>query len=375
VDERLHRAAMAAGSAHADWAVLTSFDSVGYAVGHLPVIEAGASPFAGGPSFAIVAPDGASGLIAPNIESAAANRSWAGEKIIYEGFTVDRPADHGANFAHAVTELKRRLGISGILAVEPRSFPGSLAALLDPKDTVDVTFALSRARATKTETEKGLMRRAAHAAAIGQDAFYRAARPGRTELDIFADIRVAIENFAGERTPMTGDFLSGRERTAAFTGWPIARVVEAGDPLLSDLAPRVGGYWGDSCASAVLGEPTDKYLKLFRTAKSALDRALEIMRPGLIAADLDAELRHIVARAGYAYPHHSGHSLGTAVHEWPRITPYEKAALEADMFIMIEPGAYDPAIGGVRLEWMIEITRDGCRPAAPFDHRPAIPLT
>jgi Xaa-Pro aminopeptidase len=42
------------------------------------------------------------------------------------------------------------------------------------------------------------------------------------------------------------------------------------------------------------------------------------------------------------------------------------------MFVMVEPGAYGPDIGGVRLEWMIEITADGCRPVAPFEHLPGI---
>ena len=96
------------------------------------------------------------------------------------------------------------------------------------------------------------------------------------------------------------------------------------------------------------------------------------MRPGIVAADLDGELRRCVAAAGYAYPHHSGHSIGASVHEWPRLTPYERAPLQEGMFIMVEPAAYDPDIGGVRLEWMIEITATGCRPAAPFEHRPGI---
>jgi Xaa-Pro aminopeptidase len=223
-------------------------------------------------------------------------------------------------------------------------------------------------------TEMQLMRRSAQAAALGQETFYKATRAGRTELDVFAEIRAAIENFAGERAPIAGDFLSGRERTAGFTGWPINRTIQLGDPVMSDLAPRLSGYWGDSCASSVLGEPDDAYLKLFGAAKGALDRAIEIMRPGLIIADLDAELRRRVGAAGYAYPHHSGHSLGTEVHEWPRLVPYERTALETGMFIMVEPGAYDPEIGGVRTEWMIEITADGCRAVAPFEHHPGIAI-
>ena len=65
------------------------------------------------------------------------------------------------------------------------------------------------------------LRRCAEAVAIGQRAFLDSVRPGRSELAVFADIRCAIEEFAGCRVPITGDFLSGPERTAGFTGWPV----------------------------------------------------------------------------------------------------------------------------------------------------------
>ena len=372
MDERLQRAAGAVKSAGCDWAILTNFDSICYALGHAPFIETALSPFAGGPTTAFVRTDGACGLVAPNFESAAAQASRADLKMIYEGFAYDHRADIVGNYTAAIAEMKSRLGIGGVLGAEPETLPATLAASLGAERTVDITEPLRRARATKTAEEKAQMRRSAMAAAKGQEAFYEWARPGRTELDVFAQVRAAMENFAGERTAVAGDFLSGKARTAGGVGWPISRVIGLNDPLISDLAPRVSGYWGDSCAAAVVGTPQDGYLKLFNTAKRALDRALEIMRPGIVAADLDGELRRSVAAAGYSYPHHSGHSIGASVHEWPRLTPYERAPLQEDMFIMVEPAAYDPDIGGVRLEWMIEITATGCRPAAPFEHRPSI---
>ena len=370
MDERLQRTAAAVKSVGADWAVLTNFDSVCYATGHIVPIEAGGSPFAGGPTTAFVSADGLCGIVAANVEASSARASWADNVALYEGFTFDHPVDLLANYGEAVAKLVRQLGVGGTAAVETASFPAQLSGVFD-RTTVFVE-PFNRARATKTAEEKALMNRAAQAAAIGQERFRKATRAGRTELEVFADVRAAIENFSGERVAITGDFLSGRERTAGFTGWPVDRVIMDGDPLISDLVPRISGYWGDSCAAATLGEPSAEYMKLFTAAKTALDRAVEVMRPGLAIADLDAELRAHVGRAGYAYPHHSGHSLGTSVHEWPRLVPYEKASLEIGMFVMVEPGAYDPDVGGVRTEWMIEITADGCRPVAPFEQLPSI---
>jgi Xaa-Pro aminopeptidase len=234
---------------------------------------------------------------------------------------------------------------------------------------MDIEAHLNRVRAIKCETERPLLRRAAETACVGQNALYRYLKPGRCELEVFSDIRREMEMFAGQRVAMAGDFVSGRERTSLVGGWPTDRRIEAGDPVICDLSPRVGRYWGDSCASVMVGEATPQFRKLFNAAKAALNHAVSVMKPGMRVSDLDAQLREIVRREGFHYPHHSGHSIGTAVPEWPRIVPFETAVLQEGMFMMVEPGAYDPDIGGARCEWTVEIVSDGCRVVAPFEHR------
>nr|WP_280921506.1 M24 family metallopeptidase [Sinorhizobium mexicanum] len=217
------------------------------------------------------------------------------------------------------------------------------------------------------------MREAALTASAGQKAFLAATRAGISELEAFAAIRLAMETRAGERLPVTGDLISGRERTSQFMGWPNNRIIEKGDPLICDLAPRVAGYWGDSCASAMIGTPSDGFRRLFSAARSALDLAIETSRPGLVIGELDRSLQAVIARNGYSYAHHSGHSIGTGVHEWPRIVGYEREALKEDMVIMIEPTALDHDVGGVRLEFMLHVTATGCEILTDFEHRPDIP--
>ncbi len=373
MDERLARTAEAVRTVGADWAILTSPDAVCYASGHVVPIEAGPSPFAGGPTTCLVAASGICGVVAANVEAAAAAASWADAVELYEGFAFDHPVPITANFEAALRRLAARLGVGGRIASERGLDPSRLLADAGEPHRLDIAPALQRQRATKTAGERILLARAAEAASVGQRAFQATLRPGRTELELFAEVRCAIETFAGERVPITGDFVAGRERTAAFTGWPGNRRVEAGDPVMADLAPRVAGYWGDSCTTCVAGEPSAGFLCLFAAAEGALRLAVATMRPGLRIDALDAALRERVAAAGFAYPHHSGHSLGTAVHEWPRIVPYEPASLEAGMVLMVEPGAYHPDLGGVRTEWMIEVTPDGCRPLTLFDHVPAVP--
>jgi Xaa-Pro aminopeptidase len=372
MDERLERTAAAVRGLGADWAVLASVDAVAYATGHVVPVEAGPSPFAGGPTVALVAADGSAGLVCANVEAAAAAASRVAEVVTYEGYAFDHEVSHVDAWREAVRALAARLGVGGRIAGEPGFVPLGSHDLLPVDDALDVTPPLRRMRATKTGAELRALARSAEAAAVGQRAFVEALRPGRSELAVFAGIRHAIEEFAGCRVPIAGDFLSGPERTAGFTGWPVDRRIQLGDPVMADLAPRVDGYWGDSCATTCAGRPTGGFDRLFRTSKGALDHALGIIRPGLTAAALDAELRAFVGREGFAYPHHSGHSIGTAVHEFPRIVPYETAALEPDMVLLVEPGCYDPEIGGARSEYMVRVTRTGCEVLHRFEHVPFV---
>lgn len=366
MDERRQRAAEAVRESGADWGVLTSADAVCYVSGHVVPIEAGASPFAGGPTTALLAADGTLALVAANVETP--EQAKADVTVSYLGYAFDTAPDLVANYLGAVTDVTQRLGIRGVLAIEPASFPVHLREQLQPARCVDITPALARQRATKTPLEIAALRRAAEAAGAGQRAALLAAREGISELALFAEIRLAMETFAGERVPVTGDLLSGRARTAAFTGWPTGRTIAVGDPIIADLASRIAGYWGDSCGSFTIGACSPDYERLFTSARGALDLALEIMRPGLPLSELDRLLREHVGRSRYRYPHHSGHSIGTAVHEFPRVVPYEMTQLAADMVLMIEPAAYDGVVGGVRTEWMIRITPTGCEPLAPFEH-------
>lgn len=370
MDQRLQKTIAAIRAAGADWGILTAPDSVAYATGHVVPIEAGPSPFAGGPSLAIVGTNGACGLVVTNLEGGGT--SWASEIIRYQGFSFQEPTDILANYIHSATELAGRLGLGGTIAIEQQTFPLSLMPLIETAKRVSIEPHLRIERATKTTAEIGFLTKAALTASVGQRAFMDKTAAGRTELEVFADIRLAMEAYAGERLPVTGDFISGKARTSAFMGWPGNRRIEPGDPLICDLAPRVEGYWGDSCASAMVGEPSSGFRKLFDAAKSALTLAVETVRPGVRICDLDRLLQDHIRRYGYSYAHHSGHSIGTSVHEWPRLVAYEQETLKPGMVIMVEPTALDPDIGGVRVEWMLHVTEQGCRVLTDFEHQPRI---
>jgi Xaa-Pro aminopeptidase len=218
---------------------------------------------------------------------------------------------------------------------------------------VDVGAELSRVRAVKDSDELPLIRAAIELCDVGQREARLRAEPGLTELELWGWVRGAIESAAGARTPILADLVAG-PRTAATGGAPENRTMAEGELVLCDLVPRRSGYWGDSCATFALGEPSAVAVSSHRRASDRLARVLDAVRPGALASDLDA-----LARDGLDYPHHSGHGLGCEWHEEPRIVPGSTTVLESGMVVALEPGCYEEA-EGVRVEQVVLVTADGC---------------
>jgi Xaa-Pro dipeptidase len=368
MDERLARTVEAVRESGADWAVLSTPDSIAYALGYAPPLEAGPSPFGAGPNIALIGRDGSAGLLALQGESASIRD---GTILHYDGYKHSPASPPNRLYAETFKDLMRSLAVSGRIASEPATLPAIIDAALPPGQRIDLASALRRQRMTKTAAELEALRHAAEVTAAGQRRFAQQMRAGVSELQLFSEVRSAMESAAGERMAVAGDLVSGRERTAAAWGWPSARVIEPGDAVIADLAPRVGAYWGDSCATMVAGEPTDGQMRLFMAARQALDLAVAELRPGLTATAAHRLIHGAVRSAGFDYHHHTGHGIGTAVHEHPRIAEGETETLRAGMVLMVEPGAYDCAVGGARTEWMLHITETGCVPLAPFALTPA----
>ena len=148
--------------------------------------------------------------------------------------------------------------------------------------------------------------------------------------------------------------------------------MKGGDLVVLDFGGVYGGYCVDLTRTVALGEPDAEMARVYEAVLEAQRAAIAAVKPGVRAGDIDAAARSTLARHGLAeaFGHSTGHGLGVEIHETPRIGPRREAigdepapsdeAIEPGMVFTIEPGAYLPGWGGVRIEDDVLVTDDGC---------------
>jgi Xaa-Pro aminopeptidase len=104
-----------------------------------------------------------------------------------------------------------------------------------------------------------------------------------------------------------------------------------------------------------------KLEQVYEVVRRAQQRALQKLRPGVQAQEVDAEARAAMDEASFGpfFSHGLGHGIGLDIHENPFLRPHNTTRLEPGMVLTIEPGIYLPGWGGVRLEDDVLITPDG----------------
>ncbi|MFB6266950.1 MAG: M24 family metallopeptidase [Halodesulfurarchaeum sp.] len=147
--------------------------------------------------------------------------------------------------------------------------------------------------------------------------------------------------------------------------------IEAGETIIIDIFPRSKstGYHADMTRTYVKGEPDEAAREFFELTAEAKEAALDAIEPGVTGEAVHDEVCDVYEEAGYptlradestdtGFIHSTGHGVGLDVHELPRVSR-EGEELEPGHVITIEPGLYDPAVGGVRLEDLVVVTEDG----------------
>lgn len=138
--------------------------------------------------------------------------------------------------------------------------------------------------------------------------------------------------------------------------------------IIVDIFPRVTatGYHGDMTRTFLRGRATDAQRSLVAAVRAAQLAALKCIRSGANGRNVHSKCVEVFTGRGFAtkhsatgsvgFFHGTGHGLGLAVHELPRMSGSVDYILKKDSVVTVEPGLYYPGLGGCRIEDVVLVT-------------------
>ncbi len=224
----------------------------------------------------------------------------------------------------------------------------------------DVSGLAERLRAVKDAGEIEAIRRSVEVCDRAYLETVKQIRVGISEREIAAELEYRMRRLGAER-PAFETIVAAGARSALPHAQPTGSRVRADQLVLVDMGASLEGYASDMTRMSHTGRPTSATKRLYAAVLEAQLAALDAVRPGATCAGVNRAARKMLQRHGYAefFVHSTGHGLGLEIHEAPRIGRRVKEALEQNMVITIEPGAYIPGRGGVRIEDTVLVTARG----------------
>lgn len=302
-------------------------------------------------------------IVVPRLELAALKQSAVADLAVVVRDWVDgenpylwvAEAVGGAPAATAVTDSMpalHLLPLADVLGVLP----------------VLATDVLRELRMVKDDAEVDALRKAGAAIDRVHARVPEFLTPGRTEADVAADIAEAIvaEGHSEVAFVIVGSGPHGADPHHEYSD----RELQVGDVVVVDIGgPYAPGYNSDSTRTYSIGEPNPEVAQQYSVLQRAQRAAVEAVRPGVTAEQVDAAARDVLAEAGLAeyFVHRTGHGIGLSVHEEPYIVAGNDLVLQPGMAFSVEPGIYFPGQWGARIEDIVVVGEDG---AESVNHRP-----
>lgn len=261
-------------------------------------------------------------------------------------------------------ELKKALGRFGTLGLEDSHITHAhhLATrkLLKKTKLKDVSGLVEGLRMIKSDEEIKIIRRAV---GIANQAFERLAKSIRVG-DSEDDLEWRLLSYARELGADGFSFppiIAFGKNTADVHHHKEPNRLKKGEHILIDMGIQYQGYMTDMTRVLFTREPTKIEQKIYSTVLKANVAALQAIKIGKKASDIDRVARGIIEKAGYGphFGHALGHGVGLEVHEAPNISEKSEAVIRSGMLFTVEPGIYVEGVGGVRIEDMVYVTQKG----------------
>ena len=306
-----------------------------------------------GHGIAVVTADGAVELFLDSaVEAERAETEVAGLKVTWAsdvaravGTRLDRVANHR-------------------LAAAPRRFlPRWLADAGRSFAIGDGTALVDRLLMHKLPGELDAIRRAAKIADEAYVVFREAARIGRPQYELVADVEAFLRSRGCPDNFMI--IGSGGKDILGMTP-PSDRRIAAGDLVTTELTPCVAGYYVQICRTVVVGRASEAQRRAFTVFREALEAGIAAVKPGATAADVARTENDVFRRYGLGdyvtskWTRVRGHGLGLFCDSKPHILEDVDTPLVPGMALIVHPNTYHPEVGYLVLGDSVVVTDRGC---------------
>jgi Xaa-Pro aminopeptidase len=344
--DRIRRAAQETASRELDALLVSPSPDLAYLTGYDPMpLER--------PTLLVLRPNRDPVMLVPELERALAAASPVGEHLeLVPWRDGSNPYEVAASLLAGAARIAvaDRLWATHLLGLQ-RAIPG---AAFSPASPV-----MGRLRAVKDEDELGALRRAGRAA----DETFRQviAMPfqGRTEEDVAHDLAELLVRNGHTRADFT--IVASGPNAASPHHEPGGRTILPHDAVVMDFGGELAGYLSDTTRTVVVTEAPDGFEQAYAAVQEAQSAAVDAVRPGREAQEIDRTARTIIESAGYGerFIHRTGHGIGLELHEPPYMVEGDRTVLEPGMTFSVEPGVYLEGRFGIRIEDIVAVTADG----------------
>jgi Xaa-Pro aminopeptidase len=381
--ERVKRIQQALADERLDAVAVAAPNNVLLLSGYWPVVGTG---------FAVATRGGKVGLVIPEDESNLASRGWADEVRTFKPASLDSLINFSDVVRDALKGLTAALGVEHGCVIgyqrDPLFIPSSYVSIntygASIRDFLNnairgctlrpASEMLSGLRCVLTPEEVDRVRLACNIAKSAFEQGVSQIRSGLEEWEVAELFHPGLFEGTGEERRGGQTFcMSGPNSARAARAYQLTRhrKIQKGDFVLVHCNSYADGYWTDITRTFCVGKPDEKKAALYRAVLAASRAAIEAVRPGVKACDVDASAREVMRAAGFgtAFVHATGHGVGFAAidhNALPRIHPKSDDVLEPGAVFNIEPAAYFEGEGGIRHCDVVTVTETGAELLTPF---------
>ena len=225
----------------------------------------------------------------------------------------------------------------------------------------DASPMLDELAAIKTTEDREAIKRAEAVAYQGFKAAREAISIGATEAEVAAATYAALlrHGYAipgAHHVQPHVHVMAGPRAALAYRAFNLTSnaAIQTGDTVMVQMEIGINGYWAELTRTFFAGTISEEWSKAHQTCMAAQDAALQVIRDGASAREVDGAARQVMQQAGLGqfFKHGLGHGFGfQAINHGaaPVLHPASHTVLRTGMVHNMEPAVYLDGKGGIRL--------------------------